>query len=93
MRAALLAHNKVLRAAIEVHDGFVFSHTGDGVVAAFASPKSAVDAAIAAQLELQLPVRIGIATGEAELRDGDLGGDPRVCVYGRCPDQGCSQGH
>jgi class 3 adenylate cyclase len=31
-RAALLAHNKVLRAAIEVHDGFVFSHTGDGVV-------------------------------------------------------------
>ena len=53
---------------------FVFSHTGDGVVAAFASPRSAVDAAIDAQRELQLPVRMGIATGEAELRDGDYFG-------------------
>ena len=52
----------------------MFSHTGDGVVAAFASPMSAVDAAIDAQRELQLPVRMGIATGEAELRDGDYFG-------------------
>jgi class 3 adenylate cyclase len=28
MRSALLAHDKVLRTAIEAHDGFVFSHTG-----------------------------------------------------------------
>ena len=74
MRAALLAHDEVLRTAIEAHDGFVFSHTGDGVVAAFASPKSAVDAAVAAQRALELPVRMGIATGEAELRDGDYFG-------------------
>jgi predicted ATPase/class 3 adenylate cyclase len=74
MRAALLAHDEVLRTAIEAHDGFVFSHTGDGVVAAFASPKSAVDAAIAAQQALELPVRMGIATGEAEPRDGDYFG-------------------
>ena len=40
MRAALAAHDEVLRAAIEAHGGFLFSHTGDGVVAAFASPKS-----------------------------------------------------
>ena len=72
MRAALLAHDDVLRAAIEAHDGFLFSHTGDGVVAAFASPRSAVDAAIAAQRALELPVRMGVATGEAELRDGRL---------------------
>jgi len=71
MRAALLKHYEVLRTAIEAHDGFVFSHTGEGVVAAFVSPRPAVDAAIAAQLELELPVRMGIATGEAELRDGD----------------------
>jgi hypothetical protein len=44
------------------------------VVAAFASPKAAVDAAVAAQLALELPVRMGIATGEAELRDGDYFG-------------------
>jgi hypothetical protein len=52
MRAALLAHDNVLRTAIEKHEGFLFSHTGDGVVAAFASPGSAVDAAVAAQRAL-----------------------------------------
>ena len=34
MRAALMAHDQVLRSSIEAHDGFLFSHTGDGVVAA-----------------------------------------------------------
>jgi predicted ATPase len=33
-----------------------------------------VDAAVAAQQALELPVRMGIATGEAELRDGDYFG-------------------
>jgi class 3 adenylate cyclase len=33
-----------------------------------------VNAAIDAQRELQLPVRMGLATGEAELRDGDYFG-------------------
>ena len=72
MRAALLAHDEVLRTAIEAHEGFLFSHTGDGVVAAFNSPLSAVDAAVKAQLVL-LSCRCGwvLPTGEAELRDGD----------------------
>ena len=74
MRSALVAHDKVLRTAIEAYDGFLFSHTGDGVMAAFALPMSAVNAAIDAQRELQLPVRMGIATGEAELREGDYFG-------------------
>ena len=74
MRVALAAHDKVLRAAIEAHGGFLFKHTGDGVCAAFASPRSAVDAAVAAQRALELPVRMGLATGEAELRDGDYFG-------------------
>jgi predicted ATPase len=74
MRAALSKHDQVLQTAIESHDGFLFSHTGDGVVAAFASPRSAVDAAVTAQLALELPVRMGITTGEAELRDGDYFG-------------------
>ena len=74
MRAALLAHDEVLRTAIEGHGGFLFKHTGDGVCAAFASPKSAVDAAVTAQRALQLPVRMGLATGEAELREGDYFG-------------------
>ena len=74
MRAALAAHDEVLRGAIEAHGGFMFKHTGDGVCAAFASPRSAVDAAVAAQRALELPVRMGLATGEAELRDGDYFG-------------------
>ena len=74
MRVALATHDEVLHGAIEAHGGFMFKHTGDGVVAAFASPRSAVDAAVAAQRALELPVRMGIATGEAELREGDYFG-------------------
>src|SRR6201987_4602260 len=74
MRAALAAHDEVLRTAIEAHGGWLFKHTGDGVIAAFASPMSAVEAAVAAQQSLELPVRMGLATGEAELREGDYFG-------------------
>ncbi|MGH3848081.1 MAG: adenylate/guanylate cyclase domain-containing protein, partial [Pseudonocardiaceae bacterium] len=74
MRVALAAHDAALRRAIEAHGGWLFKHTGDGVCAAFASPRSAVDAAVDAQRALELPVRMGIATGEAELRDGDYFG-------------------
>jgi predicted ATPase len=74
MRIALAAHDEALRKAIEAHGGWLFKHTGDGVCAAFASPRSAVDAAVAAQWELELPVRMGLATGEAELREGDYFG-------------------
>ena len=45
MRTALAVHDEVLRAAVEAHGGFLFKHTGDGVCAAFSSPKAAVDAA------------------------------------------------
>ena len=72
MRVALAAHDEVLRGAIEAHGGWLFKHTGDGVCAAFASPRSAVDAAVAAQRALELPVRMGLATGEAELRERGL---------------------
>jgi predicted ATPase len=74
MRVALAAHDDVLCKAIEAHGGWLFKHTGDGVCAAFASPKSAVDAAVAAQRALELPVRMGLATGEAELRAADYFG-------------------
>ncbi|OBG87104.1 cyclase [Mycobacterium sp. E802] len=74
MRAALAVHDDVLRAAIGSHAGHTFKHTGDGVCAAFSSPAAAIDAAVTAQRELGLPVRMGIATGEAESRDGDYFG-------------------
>jgi len=91
MRKALAAHDEVLRGAIEAHGGFMFKHTGDGVCAAFASPKSAVDAAVAAQRALELPVRMGLATGEAELRDGDYFGAPDRLL--QCRQDGAAVAH
>jgi hypothetical protein len=60
MRAALVVHDEVLHSAIKSQDGFLFKHTGDGVCAAFSSPTAAVDAAVAAQRALELPVRMGL---------------------------------
>lgn len=74
MRASLATHDRVLRDAISASGGTLFKHTGDGVCAVFTSPTAAVDAAVAAQRTLELPVRMGIATGEAEHRDGDYFG-------------------
>mgnify|MGYP003532582991 CR=1 FL=1 len=72
MRAALVAHDDVLRTSVEERQGRVFKHTGDGMCAVFASPNAAVAAAVAAQRGLGLPVRMGIASGEA------------VTISGRC---------
>ena len=83
MRPALARHDELVRAAIEASSGTVVKTTGDGFHAAFAVAADAVDAAIAAQLELAgepwaetgpLRVRMGLHTGAAELRDGDYYG-------------------
>ena len=74
MGAALAKHDDALRTAIEGHGGWLFKHTGDGILAAFTSPNEAVQASIEAQRALELPVRMGIATGEAELRGDDYFG-------------------
>ncbi len=71
---ALAAHDDVLRAAVEGLGGWLFKHTGDGVCAAFQSARAAVDAAVDAQRLLGLPVRMGVATGEAEQRGEDYFG-------------------
>ena len=74
MRTALATHDATLRDAIERHGGWMFKHTGDGVLAAFAQAKPAIEAAIAAQLALELPVRMGVLTGEAEPHGNDYFG-------------------
>ena len=43
MRAALAAHDAVLRRAIEAHGGWLFKHTGDGVCAAFLGGIGGID--------------------------------------------------
>lgn len=74
MRTALEQHDQLLGSVITAHDGWLFKHTGDGVCAAFSSATAAVDAAVAAQRQLDLPVRMGLATGTADLRGDDYFG-------------------
>jgi predicted ATPase/class 3 adenylate cyclase len=74
MRVALARHDEVIADAVESNGGWMFKHTGDGIVAAFGSARAAVDAAIAAQRKLELPVRMGICSGAAELRADDYFG-------------------
>jgi predicted ATPase len=74
MRAALVLHDEVLESAVDAHGGWLFKHTGDGVCAAFSSARAAINAAVAAQRRLGLPVRMGVATGEAECRGDDYFG-------------------
>ncbi len=74
MSAALAAHDQVIRDAVESCDGWVFKHTGDGICAVFTSASKAVVAARKSQQLLELPVRMGVHSGEAELRHGDYFG-------------------
>ena len=76
-------HDELLRDAVESHDGFIVKNTGDGFHAVFATAHDAVTAAVAAQRGLladdwniteTVRVRMGIHTGEAEVRDGDYSG-------------------
>ena len=85
MPEALGRHDAIVRAAIGAHGGFVFSTGGDGVGAAFQRAGEAVAAAVDAQRTFQaelwpagvnLWVRMGIHTGEAQERDGDYFGPP-----------------
>ena len=74
MADALAAHDELIRSVVTRRSGAVFKHTGDGMCVVFASAPEAVAAAIEIQAGLELPVRIGLHTGDAELRDGDYFG-------------------
>jgi predicted ATPase/class 3 adenylate cyclase len=83
MRRALVRHDGLVREAIAAHGGVVVKGTGDGVHAAFATAHDAVLSAVAGQRALAsepweeaapLRVRMGVHSGEAELRDGDYFG-------------------
>jgi class 3 adenylate cyclase len=76
-RNLLDAHDRETRRQIERFGGHVVKSTGDGVMATFDQPRSAVHAASAVSQALLVhgvELRAGIHTGEIELRDGDIGG-------------------
>ena len=77
-------HDAMLRSAVESGGGYLVKSTGDGIHAAFDSAHAGVLAAVDAQRALvahewseatgPLRVRMGLHSGEAELRDGDYFG-------------------
>src|SRR5918999_1675183 len=85
MRAALARHDALFEAAVAEHRGVHIRPRGEGDsrFAVFASTPNAVSAAVAIQRAFAaedwstprpIRVRIGVHTGEAELRDGDYYG-------------------
>ena len=83
MREALARHDELLRSAVTQHRGTVVKMTGDGVHAVFSSASDALAAAAEAQRSISaeswdatgpLRIRVGVHTGEAELRDADYYG-------------------
>ncbi len=83
MTVDLARHDELLRAAIEAAGGEIFSHTGDGMAAAFRGAPDAVAAAVAAQRALAsaawaapgpLRVRMAIHAGVAQSREGNYFG-------------------
>jgi class 3 adenylate cyclase len=91
MQTALARHDAILREAIEAQGGHIVKTTGDGCHAVFETALGGVLATLAAQRALEadpwaalrpnaIRVRMGVHSGEAELRGGDYFG-PAVRRY------------
>jgi predicted ATPase/class 3 adenylate cyclase len=85
MQPALAEHDQILQSAVTANDGVIVKTTGDGAMAAFASPSAALTASLDAQRALldtrwptidpdKIRARMGLHTGEAQLRAGDYFG-------------------
>ncbi len=76
-RRVLDEHDHVAHRIVAQHRGNLVKTTGDGILATFDGPGRAIRCALAfgtATRRLGLPVRVGLHTGEIELRNGDIGG-------------------
>lgn len=77
VQAFVREHEATVRTALEEHGGTRVKHTGDGIMAAFASAVSAVSAALDIQAESAsgpVGVRIGLNAGEPIEEDRDFFG-------------------
>ncbi|HEX4653402.1 MAG TPA: nickel-binding protein [Candidatus Udaeobacter sp.] len=99
--AILGVHDAIVRDALSTLGGREVKHTGDGIMASFVSPASAVRCAIQIQRELDkhaqanperaLKVRVGAAAGEPVEQNNDLFGSTvqlaaRLCAHAQ-PEQ------
>ena len=92
----LQTHDTIVRGALQMHGGSEVKHTGDGIMASFASVSGSVKSAIDMQNgiadynqtspEIKLHVRIGLSAGEPVEKDQDLFGTAvnlaaRICNH------------
>ncbi len=92
----LHTHNGILRDALRAHSGSEIKHTGDGIMASFASASRALECAIAMQRafaahnesnpDVAIRVRIGLNAGEPVAEEKDLFGTAvqlaaRICAH------------
>ena len=90
----LRTHNTIVREALKAHGGSEIKHTGDGIMASFASASKALECAIAMQrafaehnesAEEPIQVRVGLNAGEPVAEEEDLFGTAvqlaaRICA-------------
>jgi adenylate cyclase len=92
----LRIHNRIIRDALKAHNGSETKHTGDGIMASFASASKALEASISMQRafaehndsnpDTPIRVRIGLNAGEPVAEDADLFGTAvqlaaRICAH------------
>jgi class 3 adenylate cyclase len=76
-RELLNTHDELARRLVEEFGGRLVKTTGDGLLATFDGPGRGIRCAAALRDELGgigVQIRVGLHTGEVELRDGDVGG-------------------
>jgi DNA-binding NarL/FixJ family response regulator len=76
-REVLDRHDELVREQLAAHGGQEINTTGDGFLALFDAPARAIRCAVAIRDRLRsagIEVRIGLHSGEVELRDNDIGG-------------------
>ncbi|MGZ4242497.1 MAG: alpha/beta fold hydrolase [Actinomycetota bacterium] len=87
-REILDEHDSIVTRYVEQFRGRTIKHVGDGCLATFDGPGRAIQCARAAAQavhRLGIQIRVGLHTGEVELRGADVGGiavhiDARICA-------------
>jgi class 3 adenylate cyclase/pimeloyl-ACP methyl ester carboxylesterase len=92
----LRTHNRIVRQGLKAHSGSEIKHTGDGIMASFASASGALECAIDIQRalaqhneanpDIPIRVRIGLNAGEPVAEEEDLFGTAvqlaaRICAH------------